>query len=490
MICQFALGTIVAQSPSPSKSPAGDANDEPSVDAGNVDTSKHPTTTVNFTVEKKGSIFRELETKDVEVFFDGQKVELKPDALKKAKDSESVKILFVIDKSGSMRPKNGIDKLKAAQEALRNFVNNLNSNDEITISTFGINYEEVLQLTKVENKSRINEVIDGLTAPDDKTNFYDGIEKAVAQAGNKEIKNIIFLSDAKEDSDEFNKLADKDSEKKRREIDLAGKLNQKGIRFFAVAIGDSYAKPTEETYVDYNSMKNIAEPTQGTAQIINVPEIEAEAKGDKEKSKNLIAEKLKGQLAEIKKALKFSYALVFDLPRGSKSTGNMELKFNITDGKKTWRQTTSYPYTVKEGKPIFERARVLPFILSSASKDLNYGNLSLIYLLMLVPLGILSIIPGIFNKFAAAAEVKKVNEAIVSLNRGSPLIGTQCPNEGGNWGKRFAFSEGDTLIVCPQCRTPHHLACWAENKFQCMNRVCESRYQIPEQVLVRHNVQV
>ncbi len=496
LVFQFALGTIVAQPPSSSKSPAkAEANDEPKLTAGNVDTSKHPSTTVNFTIEKEGSVFRQLETSDVEVTLDGQKVELKPDALKKAKDSESVKVLFVIDKSGSM--KIGADKLTAAQDALRSFVNNLSPNDEVAISTFGVEYTQVLLLTKVEDKTRINESIDGLVAPDNFTNFYDSVQKSIDQADKAGIKNIIFLSDGKEDNQFFKSLkteSERTDEKRRREKTLSNNLNQKGIRFFAVAIGDPSADPNPnssiQTFVDYDSMKNIATPTQGTADLIDLPEIESEAKGDKEKTKNLIAEKLKGQLADIKKALKFSYALVFDLPKNSKSNGEMLLKFNITDGKKLWKQETTYPYAVKDGRPIFEKARVSPFLPSSAERNLSYGNISLIYLLMLVPLGILSLIPGIFNKFAAAAEVRKVNEAIVQIYRGSPLIGTQCPNESGSWGKRFAFGEGDTLIVCPQCQTPHHLACWAENKFQCMNRRCESRYQIPAQVLTKHNVQV
>ena len=491
LVFHFALGTLVAQSPSPAKSPGSTgATDEPVLTAGNVDTSKHPQAIVNFTIEKQGSVFRQLETSDVEVFYDGQKVDLKPDALKKAKDSESVRILFVIDKSGSMRPKNGIDKLKPAQEALFNFVNNLSPVDEVAISTFGEDYAEVLPLTKVENKSKIEQAINDLSAPDQLTNFYSGIESAVNQAGSKEIKNIIFLSDAKEYNEDFNLLKDKNADKRRRESDLSGKLNQKGTRFFAVAIGNPEAAFDSQEFVDYDSMKNIATPTQGTADLIDVPDIKDESKTSGRTSESLIAEKLKNQLSEVKKMLKFSYALVFDLPPSSKTSGDLMLKFNITDGKKVWKQETTYEYTMQDNKPIFGRARVLPFIISSASKSLSYGNISMIYLLMLVPLAILSLIPGVFNKFAAAAEVRKVSEAIVNVHNNSHLVGAQCPGESGPLGKRFAFRAGDTLIVCPQCGTPHHLICWAENKFQCMNRMCERRYQIPAQILTKHNVQV
>jgi len=236
-------------------------------------------------------------------------------------------------------------------------------------------------------------------------------------------------------------------------------------------------------------MKRISEPTQGTAQLVDMPKIEAQAKNNAEEKKRLITEELKDQLAEIKKALKFSYALNFVLPKNSKNSGELLLKLNITDGNKTWRQEANYPYTTgTDGKPIFRKATVSSFL--HVPDTLNYANISLIYLLMLIPLGILTLIPGVFNKFAAAAEERKVNEAIMYLNRGSPLIGTQCPNESGSWGKRFAFNEGDVLIICPNCQTPHHLTCWADNKFQCYNRACQSNYQIPAQVLAKHNVKV
>lgn len=491
---QMAVGLAVAQSPSPSKS-AGNAgtSDEPKLTAGNVDMSKHPTATVNFTVEKEGSVFRQLETSDVEVLVDGQKVALKPDALKKGKDSDSVKVLFVIDKSKSMII--GADKLQAAKDALHNFVDNLSPNDEVAVSTFGENYSQILSLTKVESKSSINQAIDNILATDNFTNFYDSVQRATDQADRAGIKNIIFLSDGKEDNEDFKKLKKESeskakAEKEKREKELSGKLNDKGIRFFAVAIGNpDLSKSETEEFVDFDSMKNIAVPTQGKADLVDMTIIQDESKGDKEIQKTKIAEKLKGQLAEIKKALKFSYALNFDLPKSMKDSGEMVMNFNITDGTKTWKQSTTYPYTMRDGKPFFEKARVLPFILSSAAKNLNYLNISLIYLLMLLPLGILSLIPGIFNKFASIAEEKKVNEAIVQVYQGSRLIGMQCKNEDGPLGQRFAFKIGDTLFVCPQCGTHHHLVCFAENKFQCMNRLCESRYQIPAQVLSKYNVQ-
>lgn len=496
LIWQFALSTVAAQSPLLSKTPSG-ANDEPKLTAGIADTSKFPSTTVNFTVEKEGSVFRELETKDIEVLFDGKKVELPSNALNKGKENEPLKILFVIDKSLSMTK--SADKLGAAKDALNHFISKLDPKDEVAISAFGIDYREDLRLTKVSDSSAINEKIEKLTATDKLTYFYDGVQKAIDQADREKIPNIIFLSDAKDDSDIVIELEKKEDEtglkkeKESREKDLSDKMIKRGMRFFAVAIGDTDTKRSDLAYVDYGTMLNIANPTQGSAEVIKMPEIESLAKDDKEKKKTLIADKLKEQLANIKKALKFSYALVFNLPKTDRTSGDMVLNFKITDGEKAWEQKTPYQYTVKDGIPIFGKAQVqsfMPALANTNSASLRYGDISLIYLLMLVPLGILSLIPMVFNKFAAAAEVKKVNEAIVRLNPGSPFIGTQCPNESGAWGKRFAFNQGDTLIICPQCGTPHHLACWAENKFQCMTRTCESRYQIPAQVLAQNNVQV
>ena len=489
LIWNFSGGFTAAQLSSPSKSPATAKDDtEPKLTAGNVDSSKYPSVTVNFTIEKEGSVFRQLETSDVEALIDGKKVSLKPDALRKEKDSDAVRVLFVIDKSGSM--KIGADKLQAAKDAINHFVGNLSPNDQVAVSTFGENYTKVLSLTKVENQTSINQAINGIEAVDDYTNFYDSVRKAADQAATDEIKNIIFLSDGKEDNPAFNNLTNKTGKKRESENQLADSINNKGIRFFSVAIGNPEADPSQEEYVDYESMKNISDKTQGKADLVNMPLINNQANGNKEKSQSLIAEQLKGQLAEIKKALKFSYALIFDLPRDMKDSGEMVLNFLITDGVKKWKQTTTYPYSMQNGKPIFEKADVKPFLLSATGRKLSIADITLIFLLMILPLGFLSTIPAIFNKFAAVAEERKVSEAILSLQPGSHLIGKQCPNESGSWGRRFAFSPGDTVIICPQCSVSHHLTCWAENKFQCMNRVCQSRYQIPETILTKHNVKV
>lgn len=489
LIWNLAGGSVAAQSASPSKSPATSKTDsEPKLTAGNVDSSKYPSTTVNFTIEKEGTVFRQLETSDVEVLVDGKKVSLKPDALRKEKDSDAVRVLFVIDKSGSM--KIGADKLQAAKDAINHFVGNLSPNDQVAVSTFGESYTKTLSLTKVENRTSINQAINTIEATDKFTNFYDSVGKSVEQANSDEVKNIIFLSDGKEDNAEFNSVTNKAAKKRESENKLIESLNDKSIRFFSVAIGNPEADPSLEEYVDYESMKNISDKTQGKPDLVNMPLINDQAKNDKAKSQSLIAEQLKGQLAEIKKALKFSYALVFDLPRDMKNSGEMVLNFLITDGVKKWKQTTTYPYTMLAGKPIFERANVKPFLLSASVRNLSIANVTLIFLLMILPLGFLSTIPAIFNKFAAVAEERKVNEAILNLQSGSQMIGKQCPNESGSWGRRFAFKQDDTVIICPQCGVPHHLTCWVENKSQCMNRICESRYQIPETILKKYSVKV
>jgi Zn ribbon nucleic-acid-binding protein len=118
---------------------------------------------------------------------------------------------------------------------------------------------------------------------------------------------------------------------------------------------------------------------------------------------------------------------------------------------------------------------------------LNSVYLSVIYLLLLLPLLFLVSIPSIYQGILGMIDNQKVKQAIVNVRPGSPLIGHQCPNEDGPWGRQFAFKIGDTLILCPKCATPHHLSCWEENQFYCMSRQCGVNYQIPASVMAKYN---
>lgn len=489
LICWLAAGSVLAQSSSPVKSPAKPGDDTPSLTGGNVEWSEKYTT-VNFSVEKKDKLVRELTTADIEAYLDGEKLTIASDALTKSKESDPVKVLFVIDRSGSMI--SGTDKLAAAKDALRHFISKLNPNDQISLSTFAETTENVLPLTKKENFSTIDSAIDGIVANGKFTLLYDAVDEALRTAEQNGIKNILFLSDGKEDRKGFKELSltEQNSEKRQREGSLTSDLNKKGIRFFSVAIGDPNANPETDAFVDYESMKNISTPTQGVSELIDLPKIDTEAGGNSETKKEKIADRLKETLAEMKKLFKFAYSLRLDIPKSRmKDGGNLELKFNVSDGKTNWKQSISYPYTVLNGVPAFSKAKtsVAEFIV--IPNQLNLGQNLLIYSLLLVPLLFLSMIPPVINLFTNLAESRRIGQSIMTLRTGSNLIGGQCPNEGGNWGRRFAFREGDTVIICPSCRTPHHLTCWEENKSQCMSRVCGSRFEIPANVLAKHGVQ-
>jgi Mg-chelatase subunit ChlD/Zn ribbon nucleic-acid-binding protein len=496
LICWLTLGTSVAQSrlpPSPSRSikpvPGSDA---PILTPGNIDTKNYPVTVVNFSIEKQDkTLFRQLEYTDVEAQLDNQKIGVGADALSKTAENEPLRILFMIDRSGSMQVGK---KIGAAQDALRHFISQLNPYDEVAISTFGNDADDdgqVLSFTKVENSSLINSAIDGIQARDKRTALYDGVQEATRQAERGKAGIIIFLSDGKEDTDGFNQLttSEQSDEKRRRETNLGNSLNQKGIRFFAVAIGDPDAN--NQGYVDQLTLENISKLSSGETKLVNMTEINREADGNSETSRNMIAGLLKTSLAEIKKSFKFAYALRLNLPRSSmKERGELKLIFNVGDGNKKWVLDTTYPYTMgSNGIPVFGKPEVGVPVFIATVTTLNLDSLSLIYLLLLAPLLLFAAVPRVINRISTYSDLRKVNQAITTIRRGSNLIGTQCPNESGNWGKRFAFRENDTIIVCPNCSTPHHLICWEENKFQCMSRVCGNRYEIPANILVKYNTQ-
>jgi Mg-chelatase subunit ChlD len=487
LICQFVVG-VTAQSPSPTKSDNPVSSEAPVLTPGNIDTKNFPSTIVNFSIEKKDkTLFRQLEYTDIEAMLDNQPVKTNSDSLSKGKDSEPIKVVFMIDRSGSMKIGN---KIGAAKDALRQFVNSLNSNDEIAIYTFDESTTQVLSLTKVQDSSSINTAIEGIQTSSAKyTNFYDAVSETTRQTDKLGVRNVIFLSDGKEDTLNFNQLTtpEQSKEKSRRETELSNDLNKKGIRFFAVAIGDP--NTLGEAFVDLDSMEKIAKTTSGEAKLIDLPEINRITKNNPEETKNEIANRLKTSLAEIKKSFKFAYALKLDLPKKfADSSGKLLINFNVTDGNKKWKLPATYRYSLVNGVPVFEKAEVgLPVFIETAISSLNFGNLFLIYILLLMPLTLLSGIPAVINKFTRVAEERKVSSAIVRVERNSPLAGKQCPNEIGSWGKRFAFAEGDTLIICPKCSAPHHLTCWIENKSQCMINVCRSRYEIPAKLLAKYN---
>lgn len=469
---------LSAQTPqfSPSPSTSGGASDF-TLTPGNVETKDYPKTLVNFSIERNDkSLFQQLEAKDVEATFAGEKVNVDADALQKGRENEPIKVLFMIDRSGSMKNRG---KLEAAKESLRNFVSNLSPQDEVAIYSFDDEVTSVIPLTKVENRASINSAIESIQPSTSKfTEFYQAAKDSVRLAGRDNIKNVIFLSDGKEDTSLYPKGTIPPSEKSKQENIIASEARSKNVRFHTVSVGSPSGEGDD--FVDYTSMKNISNSVSGDARLIDLTT---------NKSNSEIAGELKSTLNEIKKSFRFAYTLKLDLPKTLKQdSGELKLNFNVGDGKNRWQLPMSYQYYAQNGLPVFRQGLAgKPIFLETVSASLNSVYLSVIYLLLLLPLLFLVSIPSIYQGILGMIDNQKVKKAIVNVRPGSPLIGHQCPNEDGPWGRQFAFKIGDTLILCPKCATPHHLSCWEENQFHCMSRQCGVNYQIPASVMAKYN---
>jgi hypothetical protein len=99
-------------------------------------------------------------------------------------------------------------------------------------------------------------------------------------------------------------------------------------------------------------------------------------------------------------------------------------------------------------------------------------------------------VPSVIKVLMRGNESIRLRNAIVTVQHDSPLIGVACPNEGTAASRVYLIKEDDVVLVCPNrnCRTPHHLSCWAFNEHRCMQRNCETVLIIPDVVLEKYGL--
>lgn len=466
---------------------------------GNVSTVNWPTSiAVNFSLERSDKQnFRTMSAGDIEAEMNGQSISLKSNALSKGGNSEPIKVLFMIDRSGSMvtaKSSSGINKLEAAQDSLRTFIENLDASDQAMIAAFDETQEVIVPLTN--NRSDLYSGITNIKASTARyTYVYDAIEYAVDKAKQNNIDKVIVLSDGFEDIAEIRPDDSTYEDYKSQKEDRISRIaREKGIRIFSIAIGAMGDRRTlGNSFVDYDSLKRISDETNGgTATPVDLPDLNYRAGGDRATLKTLLKDKLDSVLVDMKKSFRFAYALNVDMPPDVKEgSGELKLNFKLKEGSKDLKIPLAYSYTwdKESGPPTFKRGKVLsPIFIDTTLPTIDWFGLTQIYILLLSPLALLGVIPLLMSRIAATREMNKMSRAIVTVGRGSSLIGQQCPNETGPWGARYAFKEGDSVVVCPQCSTAHHLSCWDFNQHQCMNRNCEYQFLIPSRVLSRYGI--
>ena len=108
----------------------------------------------------------------------------------------NVAIVIVLDTSASMR--SGVDKFSSAQEGAKACVGVLEDTDYVAFVTFDADAEVHQQLTKVEDKNVLYDVIDELKADGSGTNYSTGLNAAydlLVHFKDAKNKHVIFLSD-------------------------------------------------------------------------------------------------------------------------------------------------------------------------------------------------------------------------------------------------------------------------------------------------------
>lgn len=464
---------------------------------GNVDTSgwseERKSVLVKFSLklaENDKERFRELSFEKFETKLNDESIALGTNPL--MRDNEPIKVLFMIDRSGSMGAgkKSGVDKLAAARESLRYFINNLDHPDKAAIYTFNLKQDEMVYLT--DDKNRLRTGISGINSAQGDTSLYESIRFALNKAEEKDIQNIVFLSDGKEDTHEAD-LALREGRldilKSKNEDELSATARAKNIPVFSIAIGENGAEG--DRGVDYDTLKAISENSNGgTATLIDMANVTG---GSSVRLTQELTEKLKRVLADIKKLLHFDYGVRVPLSNLKEGKGELLLKLTVVSSEHPDKQLTfplvyEYSWNKKKGPPIFTRGKALTPEFIPILTSLAWSGLGQIYLLLLSPLVLLGLLPSVVNRIAVAIEMRRMTNAIQFVGHRSSLGGKQCPNELGPAGQQYVFKVGDSVLVCPRCHTPHHLSCWEYNGHQCMNRVCTYQFVIPSRVLAKYGI--
>jgi len=126
--------------------------------------------------------------------------ELLPVSFDVKKPRQSVSMIVILDKSGSMAG----DKIRYAKEATKAPVALLKESDHFGVLTFNFNATWALRLQAVDNRPSILDTIDEIGVGGE-TNLYPAMKEAFAelQKATDEIKHVIILSDGRTLTDDF-----------------------------------------------------------------------------------------------------------------------------------------------------------------------------------------------------------------------------------------------------------------------------------------------
>jgi len=161
-----------------------------------------PKLRLDFSIEREDrTTFRNLTLNDVESKHDGIPVRHQEGDLKQTA-SEGSAVLILLDGSGSMAGF-GVDKMRAAKEGLKLLIDSLGPKDRVCVVVFDEESRVVIPVTS--DKELLKREIDGYTIRKDKSRFtrlYDAVDFGMREAKKNQIKNLLLISDGREDTPE------------------------------------------------------------------------------------------------------------------------------------------------------------------------------------------------------------------------------------------------------------------------------------------------
>lgn len=130
--------------------------------------------------------------------------EVLPVTFETDKERQSISMVVVLDRSGSMAG----SKMDLAKEATKAPLNLLKEDDHFGVLTFDYNFQWALKIAEAKNKESMRETISKIVATGN-TNIYPALREAYEQLKEApgETKHIILLSDGQTPAEDFKGLA-------------------------------------------------------------------------------------------------------------------------------------------------------------------------------------------------------------------------------------------------------------------------------------------
>jgi Mg-chelatase subunit ChlD len=455
-----------------------------------LSTNDWPVCTMNFSIKRADqTIFKNLTLTDVAPKVDGKPLVTRDGDLLQ-KDGEGSGVFVLLDGSGSMVTTTGVDKLDAAKQGLETLIDKLNANTRVGLIAF--DEEQRVVIAPTTDKAKVKQEIENFSTRPGKsryTRLYEAVDYGLKEAMKNGIKNLLVISDGWEDTPETRKLSvDGLASLKREREEAITKLSRENhIRVFTVAIGYEHGQGLN--YVDRLTLDNISKGANGGVAAY------IELKGDlgsRALEQTFLLSRLQQILDDLKQWFEYSYSLTLRVDESMQVPGKehkLWIGFTVGDDPRI-QLPIEYTYVLQaSGAPVVTVALVQqPVFIRAAPRSVTWQQLLFIYVLLLLVLAILAILPSIFKALSRGGQALRLRKAIVKLAGNSGLVGVACPNEGTAAGRVYLFKEGDVVLICPNCKTPHHLSCWTFNEHQCMQRTCEAELMVPVPILESHGL--